>query len=160
MRGYTQLVHEQRYQIYSLMKAGLSQTEFAEDIGVHKSTISREVSRNQGQKGYRPKQAHSFAESRQFNRARGHISDGTWQTVETLIREDWSPEQISSWFKLFTEVSVSHEWIYQYIYQDKYSGDNLHKHLRCQKKRRKRYSSYSHRGQLINRVSIDERPAK
>ena len=50
MRGYTQLVHEQRYQIYSLMKAGLNQTEIAENIGVHKSTISREVRRNQGQK--------------------------------------------------------------------------------------------------------------
>ena len=137
------------------MKAGLNQTEIAENIGVHKSTISREVRRNQGQKGYRPKQAHSFAESRQFNRARGDISNGTWQTVETLIREDWSPKQISSWFKLFSEVSVSHEWIYQYIYQDKYYGGYLHKHLRCQKKRRKRYGSYSHRGQLINRVSID-----
>ena len=42
MRGYTQLVHEQRYQIYALMKADHTQTEIAEILGVHKSTISRE----------------------------------------------------------------------------------------------------------------------
>jgi transposase, IS30 family len=35
----------------------------------------------------------------------------------------------------------------------------LYHHLRCQKQRRKRYGSYSRRGQLINRVSIDERTA-
>ena len=42
MRGYTQLVHEQRYQIYALMKEDHSQTEIAEILGVHKSTVSRE----------------------------------------------------------------------------------------------------------------------
>ena len=57
MRGYTQIVHEQRYQIYALMKAGLNQTEIAVIIGVHKSTISREIRRNHGLRGYRPKQA-------------------------------------------------------------------------------------------------------
>ena len=38
-------------------------------------------------------------------------------------------------------------------------GGNLYRHLRCQKQRRKRYGSYSRRGQLKNRVSIDQRPA-
>ena len=33
-----------------------------------------------------------------------------------------------------------------------------HRHLRCQKKRRKRYGSYDRRGRIKNRVSIDERP--
>ena len=56
-------------------------------------------------------------------------------------------------------MSISHEWIYQYIYQDKLYGGTLHQHLRCKKKRRKRYGSYDRRGQIINRVSIDERPA-
>ena len=48
MRGYTQLVYEQRYQIQALMKAGHNQTEIAEILGVHKSTISRETCRNHG----------------------------------------------------------------------------------------------------------------
>jgi len=38
-------------------------------------------------------------------------------------------------------------------------GGDLHKHLRCQKKRRKRYGSYDRRGRIPNQVSIEERPA-
>ena len=159
MRGYTQLVHEQRYQIYALMKAEHNQTEIAEILGVHKSTISRELRRNCGLRGYRPKQAHSLAMESQNNRATARISNSTWSSVERLLREDWSPEQISCWLKIFKSTSISHEWIYQYIYQDKMSNGTLHHHLRCQKKRRKRYGSYDRRGQIINRVSIDERPA-
>ena len=57
MRHYTQLAQEQRYQIFALMKAGNSQTDIAGIIGVHKSTVSRELRRNRGGRGYRPKQA-------------------------------------------------------------------------------------------------------
>jgi len=59
----------------------------------------------------------------------------------------------------YKESSVSHEWIYQYIYTDKKAGGVLHKHLRCQKKRRKRYGSNERRGKIPNRVSIEQRPA-
>ena len=56
-------------------------------------------------------------------------------------------------------VSVSHEWIYQYILQDKQSGGDLYTHLRCRKKRKKRYGANDRRGRIKNRVSIDDRPA-
>lgn len=56
-------------------------------------------------------------------------------------------------------VRISHEYMYQYIYADKRTGGGLHRHLRCQKKRRKRYGAYDRRGVIRNRVSIDERPA-
>ena len=77
----------------------------------------------------------------------------------TAIKQDWSPEQISG--RLFKEqgIPISHESIYLHIYQDKYQGGNLHKHLRCQKKRRKRYGMQDRRGRIPNRVSIDERPS-
>ena len=55
-------------------------------------------------------------------------------------------------------MQVSHEWIYQHILADKRAGGTLHKHLGCQKIRRKRYPSYDRRGKLPNRVSIDARP--
>jgi transposase, IS30 family len=48
MRPYTQLTYNQRYHIYSFLKAGYCQTEIAETIGVHKSTIIREPRRNRG----------------------------------------------------------------------------------------------------------------
>jgi IS30 family transposase len=51
MKHYTQLTHEQRYQIHACMKAGWDQTEIATEIGVHKSTVSRELRRNRGARG-------------------------------------------------------------------------------------------------------------
>jgi IS30 family transposase len=158
MRTYTQLTHEQRYQIYVLLKAGHNQTEIAYFVRVHKSTISRELRRNRGMKGYRPKQAHELALSRR-NKAKQLIDASAWAWIEKLIRFDLSPEQVSDWLKDNVGLQISHEWIYQYILRDKYAGGDLHRHLRCQKKRRKRYGSYDRRGKLKNRVSIDERPA-
>ena len=157
MRTYTQLTQEQRYQIYSLMKAGHNQSEIARLINVHKSTISREVRRNRGMKGYRAKQAHQFSLNRR-KKTKCLIKTSTWTLIETLLRKDWSPEQVSGWLKGNYGLQISHEWIYQHILIDKQAGGDLHRHLRCQKKRRKRYGSYDRRGRLKNRVSIDERP--
>jgi IS30 family transposase len=156
--SYTQLTQEQRYQIDALLKMGHNQTEMAECVGVHKSTISRELRRNKGLRGYRPKQAHQKALSRR-NHARPRILPETWAVIVAKIRLEWSPEQISEWLKRHVAVEISHEWIYQYILADKRAGGTLHRHLRCQKKRRKRYGSYDHRGKLPNRVSIEKRPA-
>ena len=160
MRGYTQLAQEQRYQIYALMKANQNQSEIAQIVGVHKSTISRELSRNRGRRGYRPQQAHGLTIDRRESKAQPRIESKHWRLVGTLLREDWSPEQISSWLNDEGGIHISHEWIYQYVLQDKLYGGTVYRHLRCQRQRRKRYGSYSRRqGQLINRVSIDERPA-
>lgn len=156
--AFTQLTSIQRYQIYWMLKTGQSQTDMAVEIGVHKSTISRELRRNRGGRGYRPQQAHRFAQQRRKNTVRKRISKATWDTVEEKLRLDWSPEQISGWLKKDREVSVSHEWIYQYVYADKRDGGKLHKHLRCQKKYRKRVGEYDRRGKIPHQVSIEERP--
>ena len=159
MRGYTQLTQEERYQIYALKKAGHSQKEIAVTLGRSPSTISRELRRNKGLKGYRPKQAHKLAQNRKQERSRRRIPDSVWQRVAQLLREDWSPEQISGWLRHSEGVCISHEWIYHHVYEDKRRGGDLHRHLRCQKPRRKRYGSYDRRGRIRERVSIDERPA-
>jgi IS30 family transposase len=156
--SYTQLTQEQRYQIEALLKMGHRQTEIAECLKVHKSTISRELRRNKGLRGYRPKQAHQKAMNRR-NHTRKRILSATWMLIEAKIQLDWSPEQISGWLKRHRAIAISHEWIYQYILADKQAGGRLYRHLRCQKKRRKRYGKYDRRGKLPNRVSIDERPA-
>jgi IS30 family transposase len=157
MRTYTQLTQAQRYQISVLLKIGQNQSEIAKMIGKHKSTISREVGRNQGQRGYRPKQAQQLSMDRR-KKATPRIQAATWALVESKLQEDWSPEQISDWLKQNTDIQVSHERIYQYILADKRAGGSLHKHLRCQKKRRKRYGGNDRRGKLPNRRSIEERP--
>jgi len=75
-----------------------------------------------------------------------------------LIALDWSPEQISGYLQKEGKLQISPAWIYQHIYQDKRDGGVLWKHLRCQKKRKKRYGSYEKRGQIPQRVWIDEHP--
>ena len=156
--AYTQLTQGQRYQIYALLKTEHSQTAIAIVIGVNKSTISRELRRNRGQRGYRPKQAHRLAQQRRRKAIQRRISTETWTLIDEKIRADWSPEQISAWLEKNTDTAVSHEWIYQHIYLDKCVGGDLHQHLRCQKKRRKRAGGYDRRGKIPNQVSIEERP--
>lgn len=159
MRTYKQLTSEQRYQISALQKIGYGATEIAKELEVHKSTISRELSRNMGARGYRPKQANEKAFERRANATtRKRISAETWEMVEEKLRQDGSPEQVSGWLEKCQAVRISHEWIYQYILTEKQTGGDLYTHLRQHGKRRKRYGQYDRRGKLPNRVSIEERP--
>jgi len=158
MKKYKQLTLEQRYQIYALMKAGINLVQIAGNIGAHKSTISRELRRNVSQRGYRPQFAMRKAFERRKEKAKPRITSECWVEIESDIKEELSPEQTCGKRALNGGQTVSHEWIYQHIYRDKANGGSLYKHLRCQKKRRKRYGAYSKRGQLVNQISIDERP--
>ena len=112
MRNYNQLTQTERYQIYALRKANKNPTEISRVLGRHKSTIYRELKRNLGKRGYRAVQAHQFAVERHMSRDRRRISLEDWQLIESLIRWDWSPEQISLWLKKYKKIRVSHEWIY------------------------------------------------
>ena len=145
MKRYSQLTLEKRYGIYTLLKTGQTQTKIAEIIGVHKSTVHRELMRNHGGRGYRPKQANKKAIERRQGKISPRIDGSTWSFVEQLICREWSPEQISAWMKKNMDISVSHEWIYQYVLKDKLVGGSLHLHLRCKQKRKKRYGSNERR---------------
>ncbi len=90
MRAYHRLTEGQRNQVYALMKAGLSQRAIADQIGVHKSTICSELRRNKGLHGYRRKQAHHLACSRQPSISRRRISEARWARIGNMLREDWS----------------------------------------------------------------------
>jgi transposase, IS30 family len=161
LMNYKQLFYEQRIAIYILLTTGLNQAKIAELIGVCKSTVSREIKRNTGLKGYRPIQAHQRAFERRQN-AEKHIrfTDEIKTTVKKYLEQEWSPEQICGRLKKENKPSVSHETIYQFIIDDQKNGGELYKHLRLgRKKRRKRIKKENGRGQIPNRVSIDERPA-
>ena len=73
--------------------------------------------------------------------------------------DQWSPEQIVGWCKLKGIPMVSHESIYQYIWEDKKENGILYTQLRNgQKTYKKRYGSKSSRGKIPDRVSIEDRP--
>lgn len=150
--NYTHLTREERYQIYALKLAGQTQTQIANVLKRSPSTISRELIRNRGRRGYRPKQAQTLSIERRAMNAR-QIDETVWQFAQDRLKEQWSPEQISD------HAEISPETIYQRIYTDKRSGGLLWKNLRCQKKRKKRYGSPERRGTIPNRHFIEDRPA-
>lgn len=162
MAIYTQLTSVQRYQIEALMKAQHTQAEISRLLGFHKSTISREIKRNTGMRGYRPRQAQQLCENRKQGKYRGRFSASDWHLIEELLTEhQWSPEQISLWLKENDVLEVSHERIYQHVILDQQTGGDLHTHLRERKKKRKRYGGgKDRRGCIPNQVSIEQRPAE
>lgn len=161
MRAYTQLTRGKRYQIRALLKAGFSQSEMAFFLKVHKSTISREIRRNSGHKGYRPRQAHEKAMIRRYAATkRIKMTPAMINLINHYIRNDFSPEQVSGHLARKHELRISHETIYKHIWADKRSGGSLYKYLRHSNRRyRKRYGSKERRGRMKGRVSIDLRPA-
>ncbi|MDP3877946.1 MAG: IS30 family transposase [Methylobacter sp.] len=160
MRNYKQLTQGQRYQIEVLKAAGKNQKKIAELLGVSGSTVCRELKRNQGKRGYRPKQAQIKADKRRTQAVKAlKMTAETIDLIDAKIVIDWSPEQISGWLKVDQGIKISHERIYQHIWMDKRHGGTLYQHLRqSNKKRKKKYGSKDKRGQIRNRVSIDERP--
>lgn len=139
----------------------MSQREIGATIGFSQSTVSKELARNRGKRGYRPKQAHELARKRkEAKRTRGRKMEGQrrW-VVEQRLREKHSPEQISG--ALAKEgVGISHETIYRHIARDKAAGGDLHKNLRINGKRRYRRRVKAGRvGKIPNRRGIEERPA-
>lgn len=158
--NYKQLTQEERYQIYILKKLKQTQKEIAQELNRSPSSISRELKRNTGLRGYRPKQAHELTQQRRKT-ARKHckLNDKIKEQIDALLTKNLSPEQIAGRLALEINVQLHHETIYQYIYKDQANGGKLYQYLtRARKKYRKRYGSYDSRGQLANRTSIEERP--
>lgn len=160
--SYSQLTQEQRYQISAFEKAGYTQGRIAEEVGCHKSTVSRELRRNAGGRGYSPKQAEKMARARQAEKPRAvKFCAEYWMEIEVFIRQDLSPEQIAGVIRAHgAPVTISHEWIYRHIEADRKAGGDLHRHLRCWRPRRRRHGQANRRGGIKGRVPIGERPAE
>lgn len=158
---YHQLTEGERNQIYALMQEKVSLRRIATHLGRSPSTISRELRRNRGQRGYRPKQAHSKARERRHTPRSTKMIPAVIAWIEEKLNEEYSPEQISGVMHIQVGVRVSHERIYQHIWRDKQQGGDLYRKLRIagRNKRRKRYGKKDWRGKIPNRVDIDQRPA-
>ena len=109
--SYKQLTEMERHQIRSFLKAGYTQKAIAQELGRNPGTISRELRRNTGLRGYRPQQAQRLASQRKQRNLR-RITEITWQRVELLLKEQWRPEQVSGWLANSGMQSVSPKWIY------------------------------------------------
>ena len=159
---YKQLTLKERYHISTLLKRGWKQKEIAQSIGVHPSTICREIRRNRDEisQEYSYDFAHSTSKHRQQCKVKYTVITSKVKTyIKSKLKEDWSPEQIAGRMKKDKGFTVSHETIYRYIYYNKSRSGRLYKYLRHKnKKYHNRSNSYQRRGIIIDRVSIDKRP--
>lgn len=163
MSTYKQLTYEQRCQIEVLKKSGLTQQAIASHIGVSQTTISRELARNTGDRGYRHRQAQQKASNRRCAMHKPHkMTDALIDKINHYLYQEWSPEQISGWLLKTESVDISHESIYRHVWRDKKAGGDLYRYLRHRSKPYQSRSSQgkTSRGQIKNRISIDERPVE
>lgn len=156
MSSFKQLTQSQRYQIEILNKENISVTRIAHLIGVHKSTVSRELKRNSLSKTYSAETANKlYLKRKNYSKKKG-ISESTKLFVTYALSKKWSPEQISGIGERLG-FEVSHQWIYNFISLDKKSGGQLYKHLR----RAKRKYTQAHLrkyGKVRDATSIEKRP--
>lgn len=158
--AYKHLSLEERHYIEIQSRQGVSQNKIAQALGRSQSSLSRELKRNTGQRGYRHKQAERMTQKRHTEKAKSvKLTDAIKRRISDDIRNDWSPEQVSGRLEHEGVVKLCHETIYRFIHADKKAGGMLYKHLRHQNKTyRKRYGSAHNRTGIPNRVGIENRP--
>jgi IS30 family transposase len=156
------LTLEERCQIEAFLKSDKSINWVAKQLNVSQSTISRETSRNKGLHGYDHKVADRKAVKRKLktsNRIKKNTPEMLGLIKNMLITTQASPEQISGRLKQFYGIFISHESIYQFIFEDQKNGGSLYLHLRRQRKKyNKKNGKTAGRGVIPGRVDIDLRP--
>ena len=153
----------QRYEIEILRRQYISNSNIADTIGVHKSSISREIKRNSDMRNgaYKAELAHSKAQKRHVEKSKSiRLTDAVIEHIRTKLSLDYSPEQIVGDAKKNQINCVSTETIYTHIWNDKHEKGKLYLHLRTRgKKYQKRGNSKARRGSIVNRIGIEHRPA-
>lgn len=157
---FKQITREDRVVINHLLKVGASKTKIAEQLGFHRSTIYREISRRSNRLGYFP-----FLRESKFEGVRKRdyklTKDKSLRNyIFKKLQLSWSPEQIAGRLRLENhgKTVICHETIYSYLYSEYGIRNRFYRYLR--KKRQFRYPKISrrHRTLIPNRVPILERP--
>ena len=163
MSHYTQLSIEERKRIYSLIQHGKSNSQISKILSRNRSTIWRELKKNKHKPNhlYQAHVAHALAKRRRKNRPlQTKFTPEIKYWIERKLALQWSPEQISGRMPIELNLSVSHEWIYSYVYRDRLKGGVLFKNLRWGRRQRKK-RNYRPRENLLRFTtakSIENRP--
>jgi len=154
------LRQEDRRIIALMIKQNATQAQIAELLGFSQGAISKEISRNSGRRGYRPKQAHSRALQRKAGKRprRTVITEDLAARIIVKLDCKHSPEQISGALAR-DGIKVSMKTIYTHLYRDKLAGGLLHLNLRINGRRRYRHRNKANRQKIPNRRDISERPS-
>jgi transposase, IS30 family len=170
-RSRLALTLQEREEISRGAAVGESARGIAARLGRSPSTVTRELGRHGGRGCYRAAEADRRAWERgrrpqRCKLARQPLLAGI---VAAKLREDWSPEQISGWLRLEfpgdETMRVSHETIYLTLFVQARGAlkRELLTHLRRSgaiRRPRTQSRAYTGRGQIVDAVSIRERPAE
>jgi transposase, IS30 family len=156
---YAHLTRSQRYQIEALNQANVPVPRIARKLGVHRSTVYRELQRgSRRHRAYVAWYAQQAAERRIRRSAANHPTKPRtlWRIVQRLIRLQWSPEQARGYLHRFEHPLVSVPAIYAHLRRHRRRGGSLYEHLRYG---RKNHRWGRHGGMSLDRPSIHSRPA-
>ncbi len=160
---YQRVTQEERIHIHRWRQEGHSQREIARRLDRPACTVSRELRRNIGLKGYRPKQAHEKAQARAKRPGARRFTNEVRIDAEARLKDGWTPELISGRARLEGRPNVCKETIYAHVYADAKNGGCLWGFLpRSHRKRRRRCPRKDGRGRgrIPNQRRIDTRPAE
>lgn len=159
--SYTRVTGEERRLIYNWRQEGKGVREIAKLLKRASSTVSREVSRNTGGRGYRPKQAQELAEARARRPGPRRFTEAVRREAEEGLRTGWTPEVICGRAKREGRAHVCKETVYKHVYADAKAGGDLWRHLPQAKRKRKRRCPRQEgrgRGMIPGRRGIETRP--
>ncbi len=161
--AYKRVTLEERVFIYRWIQEDLKQGEIARRLARNPGSISREIGRNTGLRGYRPKQAHEKAQAQAKRPGPRRFTAQVRADAETQLKEGWTPEIISGRARLEGRPHVCKETIYKHIYTDAKAGGRLWEHLPRAKRKRSRRCPRKDgrgRGKIPNQKMITTRPAE
>src|SRR3989442_47382 len=161
---------EEREEISRGIAAGHSVRQIALRLGRAASTVSRELMRNGGVSAYRASEAERCAWERALRPKRCRLAthpELRWRVAEKLALQ-WSPQQIAAWLKCEFAydqgMQISHETIYRSLFVQTRGvlKKELMAHLRTRRQLRqaKGGTTKNGLGQIVDAVSIRERPAE
>jgi transposase, IS30 family len=159
--SYTRVTQEERRLVYDWKQAGKGVREIARLLKRAASTVIREVLRNTGGRGYRPKQAQELAEARALRPGPRGFTDEVRLDAEEKLRKGWTPEAICGRARFEEREHVCKETIYKHVYADAKAGGDLWKNLPRAKRKRKRRCPRQdgrRRGVIPGRRGIETRP--
>ncbi len=161
MRKYKRITLHEREKIAVWRSAGLSYRDIGHKLGRDASSLCREVNRNR-HPAYWPNKAHerALARTKEGHKRRRLKDRAIRNEVEAMLSKGWSPELISGRLKRDHPQwdTVSHEAIYQWIYNER--PDLVGYLLRAHPKRHRRWKASRHKMRIPERVSIQDRPAR
>ena len=170
-RSRLALTFAEREDISRGLASGSSIREIAGGLHRAASTVSREIARHGGRPAYRAYDADQQAWNAALRPKRCllAVNSELRDVVASKLILDWSPEQIAGWLKTQyphdESMRVSHETIYRSLFIQARGAlkKELMDHLRSKRRmRRSRHASeHGHRrGQIVDAISIRERPAE